>query len=122
MTQYGMNPLSELHTIFELWNIFRCLQPVASLHYTIKPNTFGGIAARLAGVPVLNNIAGRGRAFTDEGPMVQTLVVWLYRFALGSSHTVFFQNTDDMAFFRKKGIVHDSQCIRLPGSGVDLSR
>jgi len=122
ISQYGMNPLVEIRSVREIHAILRELRPVASLHYTIKPNTFGNIAAHQAGVPVLNNIAGAGRAFSGGNPLIRKLVIGLYRRGLGKSHTVFFQNSDDMALFRKARLVRDSQCARIPGSGVDLTR
>jgi glycosyltransferase involved in cell wall biosynthesis len=122
MSQYGMNPLHEFRSIREIRGILQDLRPMASLHYTIKPNTFGTMAAHQAGVPVLNNIAGAGRAFSSGNSVMRTLVVGLYRRALRRSHTVFFQNGDDMAVFSKAGLVRDAQCVRIPGSGVDLTR
>jgi glycosyltransferase involved in cell wall biosynthesis len=122
ISQYGMNPLAELNSIREVRNILKELRPIASLHYTVKPNTFGSLAAHLAGVPVLNNIAGAGRAFSGGNPAIRALVILLYRFGLGRSHTVFFQNDDDMVVFLENGLVRAEQCVRIPGSGVDLNR
>ena len=122
MNQYGMNPLAEIRSVGEIRAVLKELRPIVSLHYTVKPNTFGSMAAHQAGVPVLNNIAGAGRAFSGGNPLIRKLVIGLYRRGLGKSHTVFFQNGDDMALFRKAGLVRDSQCARIPGSGVDLTR
>lgn len=122
MSQYGMNPLAELRSIREIREILEELRPVASLHYTIKPNTFGTLAAHQAGVPVLNNIAGAGRAFSGGNKVMQALVIGLYRRALKRSCMVFFQNDDDMAVFQKAGLVRAAQCVRIPGSGVNLTR
>ncbi len=120
MSQYGMNPVAEIATLRQIETLLRELRPVASLHYTIKPNTFGSIAANRAGVPVLNNIAGAGRAFSGGNPAMRALVVRLYRWGLKRSHTVLFQNGDDMALFLRAGAVRKDQCARIPGSGVDL--
>lgn len=122
MSQYGMNPLAEMRSFREISSILKELRPVASLHYTVKPNTFGSMAAHQAGVPVLNNIAGAGRAFSGGNPLIRMLITGLYRRGLRRSHTVFFQNDDDMAMFRKARLVRESQCVRIPGSGVDLNR
>lgn len=122
MSQYGMSPARELATRREIRRLMEKIRPVASLHYTIKPNTFGSLAAHQLGVPVLNNIAGAGRAFSGGNPLLRRLVVGLYRRGLKSSHTVFFQNSDDMAIFRGAGLVREEQCVRIPGSGVDLAR
>lgn len=122
MTQYGMNPFSEIGSMFALRQILKELRPVASLHYTIKPNTFGSMVAHQLGIPVLNNIAGAGRAFSSGNPIVRKLVIELYRHGLRNSYAVFFQNNDDMAVFHEEGLVNESQCRRIPGSGVDLTR
>lgn len=120
MSQYGMNPLAELKSIREITAILRRLRPCASLHYTVKPNTFGAIAAERAGVPVISNIAGAGRAFSSGNPVMRRLVSGLYRRGLRKVHTVFFQNGDDMEVFLRGGLVRQEQCKRIPGSGVDL--
>ncbi len=122
MLQYGMNPLDDLRSMRQIVKILRALKPVVSLHYTIKPNVFGTLAAHYVGVPVINNIAGAGRAFSDGSFLLRWTVIGLYRLALAKSLRVFFQNSDDMARFRDLGLVRESQCIRIPGSGVDLER
>lgn len=122
VSQYGMNPVAELRYLRSVRKILRELNPVASLHYTVKPNTFGSIAAHQAGVPVLNNIAGSGRAFSGGNPLMRALVINLYRQGLGRSHTVFFQNGDDKEIFESAKLVRPEQCERIPGSGVDLSQ
>lgn len=122
MHQYGMNPLDDLRSMREIEAVLRDLCPVASLHYTIKPNVFGSLAAHRVGVPVINNIAGAGRAFSGGNPLLRRLVVALYRWSLAKSHRVCFQNGDDMAQFLAFGLVRAAQCLRIPGSGVDLKR
>lgn len=122
MSQYGMNPLHELRTTLEIYKAFIKYKPEYSLHYTIKPNIFGGIAAKLADVKVINNVAGAGKAFSNEESLFAKFVAGLYRFGLGNSKKVFFQNNDDMQLFLDKGLVEKSVAERIPGSGVDLSK
>lgn len=122
MSQYGMNPLKELVTAFAIYRVLNNIKPKYSLHYTIKPNIFGSLAANWAGVPVINNIAGAGKAFSNEGSLLQRLAAFLYRISLRRSHKVFFQNRDDMKLFLDGGLAPASISERIPGSGVDLTK
>ena len=122
MSQYGMNPLKELKTAYEIYKIFKKDNPEFSLHYTIKPNIFGGIAAAFSSVKVINNVAGAGKAFSNEDSLFAKLVSFLYKLGLKKSTKVFFQNFDDMNLFLNRNIVDKSVSERIPGSGVDLNK
>lgn len=122
MEQYGMNPLSELRSMRQIEAILRLIAPVASLHFTIKPNTYGTLAAHRAGVPVINNIAGAGRALSDGNPVLRRVAIDLYRRALRYSSKVFFQNRDDMRLFLDADLAPPQTVQWIPGSGVDLRR
>jgi glycosyltransferase involved in cell wall biosynthesis len=122
MSQYGMNPLKELFSTIDIYKKLKRISPVCSLHYTIKPNIFGSLAARMAGVPVVNNIAGAGRAFSEKKFLFARFIVLLYKLGLSKSYHVFFQNNDDMELFLRSGAVRPDIVGRLPGSGVDLKK
>ena len=72
---------------------FRTLRPHAFLGFTVKPNIYGSLAARLLGVRTINNISGLGTAFMGPGPL-NWLVSRLYRLSLARSFRIFFQNAD----------------------------
>ena len=116
----GMNPLRDLGAIIELFGLYRRVRPLAVLHYTIKPNIYGSMAARLAGVPSINNITGLGAAFSKDSAILG-LVRPLYRIAFARVRRVFFQNRDDRELFLGLGMVTEAKAGLLPGSGVDTS-
>lgn len=122
MSQYGMNPIKELKTTYEIFKILKIYKPEFSLHYTIKPNIFGSIAAYFVNVKVINNIAGAGKAFSNEKSIFAKLISFLYKVGLKNSKRVFFQNYDDMNLFLEKRIVKKEISERIPGSGVDLNK
>jgi glycosyltransferase involved in cell wall biosynthesis len=101
--------------------ILRPLRPQAFLGFTVKPNIYGSLAARLLGVPTINNISGLGTAFLAPGPL-NWLVSRLYHLSLAKSAKVFFQNPDDRELFIDGGLVRAHQTGLLPGSGIDLER
>jgi len=121
MERSGLNPFADLHLLLKYRRLLKDLRPIAYLGFTIKPNIYGGIAARLAGVPLIANISGLGTVFLKRG-LLQALVSRLYRFAFKRAAVTFFQNPDDLAMFVERGLVRRDQAQLLPGSGVDLER
>ena len=119
MPAHGRNPWAD---VLLFWNYLRLLRqhrPVALLSFTVKPNIYAGLAARLLGITQLGNISGLGTAFIQGGWLGQ-LVQGLYRLGLGGAKTVFFQNPDDRDFFLARRLVREGQAALLPGSGVNL--
>jgi len=115
----GTSPIGDIGLLLGYMRVFRTERPAVYLGYTIKPNIYGTLAARLCGVPVINNVAGLGTAFTRETWLTR-LVTALYRLAFRGSHTVFFQNADDRTLFVERRIVDRAKTGVLPGSGIDL--
>jgi glycosyltransferase involved in cell wall biosynthesis len=121
MRPTGMRPTADAALFWQYLRLLRSERPAAILGFTVKPNVYGSLAARLCGVPALNNITGLGTAFISKG-VLETLVTALYRPALRKAEAVFFHNDDDRELFVGRGIVRSEQAIVIPGSGVDLSR
>jgi len=119
MDNQGTAPLRDLVLLLKYVKILFDERPDVLLTYTVKPNIYASLAARLAGVPVINNVSGLGTAFI-RGGWLGTMVGLLYRVALQKSRCVFFQNEDDQQVFIKKGLVLSGQTELLPGSGIDL--
>lgn len=121
----GMNPLQELEVIYQLWKIFRRLKPEVVHSFTMKPNIYGSVAARLAGVPVIvNSVTGLGSFFLDDEPSgkTQKLLLALYRLAGFLNSNSIFQNNDDLSFFLKQKLIIKSKTSLIKGSGVNLQR
>ena len=121
----GSNPLADLTSLFSLLLLMRRVRPHWVLGYTVKPVIYGSLAAWLAGVSHrFALITGLGYAFQDEQRQgrLQGLVQSLYALALGRVHKVFFQNPDDEALFRRRGILRSEvpSCV-VNGSGVDIA-
>ena len=117
----GISVIEDLRLLTHYVDVVRELKPFAFLGFTAKPNIYGSLAARLAGVKVINNISGLGTVFIRRGPLT-ALVTRLYRVALRRSSTIFFHNPDDLQLFVGKRIAPRDRAQLLPGSGVDLER
>lgn len=117
----GKNPANDLGTLFAFWAAYRRVRPVAALHFTPKPNIYGGLAARATGTPFINNIAGLGEAFSDRG-LTNRIARTLYRLSQGHAARLFFQNPQDHAQLRMLDAKLTERADILPGSGVDTER
>jgi glycosyltransferase involved in cell wall biosynthesis len=124
----GANLLADLKLLFELRRLLRAERPDVVLAYTIKPVVYGALAARWAGVPRrAAMITGLGFAFapptTLRQRVVRAVARGLYRAGMACTDTVFFQNPDDEADFRRAGLLRPEQgIVRTGGSGVNLNR
>ena len=122
----GTNPVNELKTIWRLYRIFRKEEFDVVHGFTIKPNIYGAIAAKMAGVPaVINTVTGLGYVFTGSGKkrrLLKILVVALYRFAFRFASRVIFLNDDDCESFHRYGIGDSRRGIVIRSEGIDSDR
>ncbi len=117
--RHGKNPLSDLKLLITYKKIIKTIKPDVVLTYTIKPNIYGGIVCRSKGINYLPNITGLGKAVENSNPLLQSLIITMYRFALKKAKTVFFQNQENKQFMISKRIVKNNYDV-LPGSGVNV--
>jgi glycosyltransferase involved in cell wall biosynthesis len=118
----GTNPRDDLRTLWALFRHYRALRPHIVFHYTIKPNIYGSIAARLAGVDSVAVTTGLGYVFIQQSRAAQVAKM-LYRFAFRFPREVWFLNRDDKAAFVGQNLlVHPERARLLHGEGVDLEQ
>lgn len=121
MDNKGTDPLRDGLLLLRYLRLYRRLKPDAVLHFTIKPVIYGGMTARMLGIPYVSNITGLGTAFLRQDWLTK-LVQQLYRISQGRAQRIFFQNSDDAELFHGRHLV-PAACSRvLPGSGIDLER
>ncbi|MBL0740070.1 glycosyltransferase family 4 protein [Chryseolinea lacunae] len=119
MDSRGANPIKDSLLVAELYMIYRKVRPDIILHYTIKPNVYGTLAASLLRIPVINNVCGLGTVFLKDN-LVSAVAIFLYRISFRFANKVFFQNPDDLKLFLDKKLVPAKAVDILPGSGIDL--
>jgi len=122
----GLNPIKDLMTFYELIQLFKRIKPDIFLGYTIKPVTYGSLAARFAGVSkIYTMIEGVGYAFLGMGlksKIISIIASNLYRLALRFNEKIFFLNPDDLDMFLGRKLLRDDQAVMLNGIGVDLEK
>lgn len=116
----GTNPFEDILLVWSFYKLYKNLKLDLLLHYTIKPNIYGTIAAKLNGTPVISNISGLGTVFLNKG-LSSSTAKFLYKIALRFPRKVFFQNNDDKSLFIDSKLVIENITGLLPGSGIDTS-
>ncbi len=120
MDSRGANPIKDSLLIIELFSIYRKIKPDVILHYTVKPNVYGTIAAAILRIPSINNVCGLGTIFLRK-TFVSFVAKSMYRLAFLFPKKVFFQNPDDRDLFVKRRLIRGEITDLLPGSGIDLT-
>jgi glycosyltransferase involved in cell wall biosynthesis len=124
-----VNPFRELWGLMRMALLLRRLRPDIVHSASPKGILYGGIAARLAGVPSLVlAISGMGYAFTagsDGGlsrKFIRAVITALARSAFGHrNRKVIVQNLDDERWVIESGLCPREGVHLIPGSGVDVS-
>jgi glycosyltransferase involved in cell wall biosynthesis len=122
----GTNPLKERQARRWFRSTFRRERYDVVLAYNPKPIFHAVPAAKDAGVPMVGAmVTGLGFAFIGGSLRARALGVvarYLYRAAMRRADVVFFQNPDDEATFRAKGLLGGAaRIVRIAGSGVDTA-
>ena len=104
----SLNPFKDIKTFINLLGIYKNAKPDIVCHFTVKPNIYGSIAARVFKVSSLNNITGLGTLFISRN-FATYVAKLLYRFSLSFSKKVFFQNADDLNYFLQNKLICKSK-------------
>jgi glycosyltransferase involved in cell wall biosynthesis len=118
MENKGTNPLEDLKLIWSLYKIYKKNKLDMVLHFTIKPNIYGTLAARILNIPSINNVTGLGTVFIRQN-FTSKIAHLLYKLAFYFPKKVFFQNKDDKQLFLNLGLIQEKITDLVPGSGVD---
>jgi len=115
----GINLFAELSLLIKYYRLIKKYKPSAILTYTIKPNIYGNLVARLYKIPVITTITGLGDTFIKKG-LTKQLIIVLYKLSFEKTRTLIFENSEDSSIFRELGILRKQQVLQTPGAGVNL--
>ncbi len=123
----SLNPLSEVRHVIALMGIYRRLKPDMVHHFTVKPNVYGVVAARLIGIPmVFSGVTGLGYAFSPGGlrrRVLRSWVVLLYHMVAHLSDALTFQTQHDIdVLLGTRRSAMSKALVLKGGAGVDLSK
>lgn len=116
----GTNPLQDLHLLYSLYRLYLSTKPNFIIHYSIKPNIYGSLAAKLAGIPSLAVTTGLGYTFVNDN-WIAKVARSLYKLAFRYPNEVWFLNEDDRQVFLRNDLVVSNKAVLLHGEGVNLT-
>lgn len=119
-----LNPFAILQYTARVSKILKQEKPKAVMTFQLKPNTFGVLAAKAAGVHrIYSMVEGAGDVFilnSLKWKLIRMVTCWLYRMAFCHVQRVVFLNEDDKQEFIKRQLATEEKCVLIPGVGVDL--
>lgn len=113
----GTSIKQDSKVLFSYIKYIKKLHPDMIFTYTIKPNLYGGIAAKLRRARYVPMITGLGEV--EKKGKLQGLLLGLHRFVMPYAVCVFFQNQDNISFFNRHKI-KTKRKVLIPGSGINL--
>ena len=123
----GLNPITELITIFRLRTILKRIKPDIVHNVALKPVVLGSLAAQFAGVQnIVNAPVGMGYVFTSEenrARILRPVVNALIRYSLGRQvRRVIIENNDDFNNLVAGGFAKKDSIALIKGAGVDTEK
>jgi glycosyltransferase involved in cell wall biosynthesis len=120
----GMNPLSEIKTIWQIWQIYRRLQPDIIHHVALKPVLYGNIATLfMPKLKVVNLLAGLGAIFSSDkwqARLLKPLIIRTIKILLSSHNTkTIVQNQEDYDLLVNRAGISTRRLSLIKGSGID---
>ncbi|MGL4364763.1 MAG: glycosyltransferase family 4 protein, partial [Bacteroidales bacterium] len=117
----GTNPLNDIRLLLHLKRVYKSNKVDFIFHYTIKPNIYGGFAARLCNIPHIAVTTGLGYTFVNNN-WISKISKQLYKYSFRFAKEVWFLNNDDKTEFLKYKIVTPLKAKVIKGEGIDLNR
>ena len=121
MDRTSTNPVRDIMYVIRLARVFRQERPDYIFNYTIKPNIYGSIVAKMLGIPCTCMMAGLGYAFTNNG-LPSRIARVMYRTGIGCAQHLLLLNAPNVETVRSLSLCDDKKIEFLEGGeGVDLN-
>lgn len=111
--------------IIEIYKIIKFENPDIVHSFTHKPNIFGAMAAKKAGVSnIIMTLTGLGTLFTYNDfktRLIRNFLIWQYKYVSKFATSIICQNPDDLNDFKSFKIGDTKKYVLVNGSGIDLN-
>lgn len=114
----------DIKYLFGLYRIFNKYKFDIVHNFTIKPNLYGSISAKLARVPlILSTVEGMGAIYTENSKtlyrFIRPIVSIFYRISCSISHRYWFLNIDDLNFFVDNNLIVRDKAVLVKSTGLN---
>jgi len=115
----GVNPVQEVKLYNELKEIYRNELPELIIHFTIKPNIYGNLAAKSLDIKSICVVTGLGYVFLHD-TFYNSFAKRMYQYSFKKADLIIFENEDDRNLFIEKNISTAEKSLSVKGCGVNL--
>ena len=121
MQPSGLNPIKDLKLFRQYLSIYRRERPDIVFNYTIKPNIYSSIAAKMCGSRVFCMVAGLGYIF-DANALVKHVGLFLYKMGIDRAERVLVLNQMNYDKLQSSKMASADKLLLLEGGeGVNLN-
>jgi len=120
LSRSNINLFKNFFLFIKYFIIIKKINPNLIFSYTIKPNIYTALVAKILKIKIYNTITGLGSSFLGN-ILIKLLIILFYRFCLKKSNLLIFQNNHDKELFIKYKILKNQKSVIIPGSGVDTN-
>ena len=122
MARTSLNPVKDFGYFMRMLKIFRAERPDYIFNYTIKPNIYGSIAARLCGCRSTAMMAGLGYIFINDSLLLR-IARTIYRFGLLFTDHLIVLNSFIREMVVQKHFCNPGKIVFLEGGeGIDIRK
>jgi glycosyltransferase involved in cell wall biosynthesis len=114
----GKNPFQDFLLYKELKSIYRKYKIDIALHYTIKPNIYGALACKSAGIKCICNVTGLGYVFLKKS-ITNHIIKMFFKQSLNKSDMIVLQNDEDRNLMLDNHFFEESKIKLIYGSGIN---
>lgn len=119
LNRKGVNPVQEVKLYNELKEIYRVELPDLIIHFTIKPNIYGNLAAKSLDIKSICVVTGLGYVFLHD-TFYNSFAKRMYQYSFKKAELIIFENEDDRNLFIEKNISAAEKSLSVKGCGVNL--
>ena len=121
LSRRGINPIEDLRVFFDYYKEIKKIKPEFIYTFTIKPNLYAGLVARILKIKYASTVTGLGTSFQKK-TIILKILKKVYKESLKNAEGVFFENINNLNFFVESKILSKEKAILLSGSGVNLKK
>ena len=122
MQPSGTNPVCDLRLFADYLRIYRRERPDVVFNYTIKPNIYSSIAAKMCGSRVFCMLAGLGYMFEGKG-FLKAFGLRLYKYGLSKADRIMVLNQMNYDLMLEYKMTSAEKLLLMKGGeGVNLQR
>jgi len=122
LEERGVNIFKEVATFIAIYKLHKKIMPSIIFNFTLKPNIYSNIAARLLNIKTISMITGLGHVFISANHILREIVIFMLKVSLKKTNEIWFTNNFDRDYFTKRKIIKKQRTSIVPGAGAKIPK